>query len=263
MVAYWIAEGAQGKHLVRINSGRYRELTATFAFREPEDDYAPTNVVAVGGHTEEYRHEISQVTQNCPRTAVWQTLQDIYVAPVRPQIVVNADEAKWAADYLKQFNGKPVLLLAPFSNYATRSWPKIKFLRLCEKITQETDYAVVTVDQFAERAVGFPNLITSITLPRLAHLIRAVDIVVGNDSGVAHLAGTVGKPTFAIMGPTHPTTVFGHIPNVVPIQISLKKVPCVGCHFSHAKGYVAACDTMCVALDMLTVDEVYTKIFHG
>ena len=43
--------------------------------------------------------------------------------------------------------------------------------------------------------------------------MKRAALVVGNDSFPAHLAGTVGVPTLALMGPTLPT-VFAHTPDV-------------------------------------------------
>jgi heptosyltransferase-2 len=42
------------------------------------------------------------------------------------------------------------------------------------------------------------------TLGELAAVIRRCDLFVGNDSGVAHLAGSVGTPVVTVFGPTDP-----------------------------------------------------------
>jgi ADP-heptose:LPS heptosyltransferase len=87
--------------------------------------------------------------------------------------------------------------------------------------------------------------------------MSSVELVVGNDSGPAHLAGTLGTPTLALMGPTRAACVFGHIPEVTPLAVSLEPA-CAGCHFG--RPFRAACDQGCQALYALTPAAVLKEV---
>jgi ADP-heptose:LPS heptosyltransferase len=50
------------------------------------------------------------------------------------------------------------------------------------------------------------EMIRPTTAMELAYELLASDALIGNDSGVSHLAGLLGMPTVAIFGPTHPDT---------------------------------------------------------
>jgi ADP-heptose:LPS heptosyltransferase len=79
-------------------------------------------------------------------------------------------------------------------------------------------------------------------------------VVVGNDSFPAHLAGTVGVPTLALMGPTV-ASVFAHLPDVE--CLASNGVDCTGCHFR--KPFRAACDQGCMSLYRLFPDDVLDR----
>jgi ADP-heptose:LPS heptosyltransferase len=48
------------------------------------------------------------------------------------------------------------------------------------------------------------RLLTGLELRQLASILASADLVVGNDSGITHLATLVGAPTVAIFGPFDP-----------------------------------------------------------
>jgi ADP-heptose:LPS heptosyltransferase len=57
----------------------------------------------------------------------------------------------------------------------------------------------VTEGTVPESVVG-----QDLSLPCLAALFRSAGALVGNDSGLSHLAAAVGCPTVALFGPTDP-----------------------------------------------------------
>jgi rfaE bifunctional protein nucleotidyltransferase chain/domain len=78
---------------------------------------------------------------------------------------------------------------------------------------------------------------------------------VGNDSFPTHLAGAVGVPTLALMGPTRPT-VFAHAPAVECLASAT--IDCTGCHFGPT--FRAACDQGCQSLFRLYPDAVLRRV---
>jgi ADP-heptose:LPS heptosyltransferase len=47
-------------------------------------------------------------------------------------------------------------------------------------------------------------VLEEMTLPALGALLHDADLYIGNDSGVTHLAASMGSPAIAIFGPTDP-----------------------------------------------------------
>ena len=65
--------------------------------------------------------------------------------------------------------------------------------------------ADVEAAERVEQALGQPlSRVTEPSLGELARLLAGCRAYLGNDSGVSHLAGLVGAPTFALFGPTDP-----------------------------------------------------------
>jgi hypothetical protein len=94
-------------------------------------------------------------------------------------------------------------------------------------------------------------------LNQIAALMSLAKIVVGNDSGPAHLAGTIGVPTIVTCGPTRSDCVFGHIPEIIPLTNDEPPL-CAGCHFKPP--FRAACDQGCQALYALKPHTVLGRV---
>lgn len=83
-------------------------------------------------------------------------------------------------DQLERFPGRPVIVLGP---------------------AEEAAYRAELAETLAGREVSFafnPNL------PDLARLLAGAALYVGADSGVSHLAATLGAPTLVAFGPSDP-----------------------------------------------------------
>jgi ADP-heptose:LPS heptosyltransferase len=61
-------------------------------------------------------------------------------------------------------------------------------------------------DQLLERLPGSRPLPRDLTLTELARYLRSIRALIGNDSGITHLAAYSGCPTLALFGPTDPRT---------------------------------------------------------
>ncbi len=69
-------------------------------------------------------------------------------------------------------------------------------------------------------------LIDKLSLRQTAELMAAAGAVVGNDSGLSHVAAAVGAPTIMIFGPT-PHITLGHLPpNARVMRANLECEPC-------------------------------------
>jgi ADP-heptose:LPS heptosyltransferase len=124
---------------------------------------------------------------------------------------------------------------------------------------KDEGYHVKVVTEFPDRSFSFLHYISEETLPFVAAAMQRARLVIGNDSGPAHLAGTLQTRTLAIHGPTT-ARIYNHIPEVTSfIKISLG---CSGCHCLPSEdpsrlGWRASCDYGCGELFRTFPEEVF------
>ena len=127
---------------------------------------------------------------------------------------------------------RQTVVLAPgckTGEMAAKRWPH--FAELAERLQ---DVVVVgTADDLRHgdgRVVKFPahvrSFVDRLTLRQTAELIAGAGLLIGNDSGLSHVAAAVGTPCLLIFGPT-PHHVFGQLcPQVSIIRSGLNCEPC-------------------------------------
>jgi ADP-heptose:LPS heptosyltransferase len=74
---------------------------------------------------------------------------------------------------------------------------------------------------------GIPDLCGKTSLAVSAALVARAAAVVGNDSGLSHIAAASHVPLVAVFGPTRPTLTAPQGPRVVILRN--ESVPCLGC----------------------------------
>jgi ADP-heptose:LPS heptosyltransferase len=168
----------------------------------------------------------------------------------RPELSIAAEDQKWAAQRAGELGPKLVLLF-PQSLWKTREWPANYWVDLSWKLKQAGASVLVLIQNEDTRFQNTPLFQWNTPIPRLAALMQRAALVIGNDSFPAHLAGTVGTPTIALLGPTRPT-VFAHMSNVDCLASG--RIDCTGCHFQAP--FRAACDQGCMSLYRLFPDDV-------
>lgn len=115
----------------------------------------------------------------------------------------------------KVINGRPHIVVHPFSSWGFRSWPAPRFLDLITRILAELDHDVVVLggkhetkglDLFKERFAfsGRVSCLASDTFIESAVLIETAALLIGNDSGPLHLASVLGTPAVGVYGPSDP-----------------------------------------------------------
>ena len=135
--------------------------------------------------------------------------------PLRAEIYINdADRAE--ADRLLRTDGKaPLVALHPGSgDYShARRWPWQGFAEAAGELQQTNEVKLVMVGSKAEaglnrqlsEAVTAPmiDLTGGTTVKTLAACLERCALLIGNDSGVAHLASAAGTPSLTIFGPSN------------------------------------------------------------
>jgi heptosyltransferase-2 len=114
-------------------------------------------------------------------------------------------------------DGGTLVMLCPGStNSRAKRWPASSFAALADRFVEETGAEVALVGapdelgvsrSVADRMRHNPLMLTGGTdLAQAVALLSLADILVTNDTGPAHIASALGRPTLVIFGPTDPTT---------------------------------------------------------
>jgi len=173
-----------------------------------------------------------------------------------PPTFIVPDEAQESADALLRDAGlepgAALLAVHPGSGAYSlaRRWFPDRFAAIADELTARHGLRVVLLGGKDEReladAVGglmrYPavNLAGRTTLDVLGGVLKRCALLVGNDSGVAHLASAVGAPVVAVFGPFnhHTWRPLGRS-LVVRADPALPCMPCVNRGF--ARGYPEGC----------------------
>ena len=167
----------------------------------------------------------------------------------RPLFKIDSQDQVWAAKVAKEL-GSPLVLLFPQVVWKTREWPANYWVELAWNLKENGCAVHVMFVGDDARFKNTPSFQWNTPFRQIAALMRHAALVIGNDSFPVHLAGTVGVPTLALMGPTR-STVFSHMPEVERLSSSLD---CTGCHFQPP--FRAACDQGCMSLYRLFPGDV-------
>jgi heptosyltransferase-2 len=144
------------------------------------------------------------------------------VANTEPDCTLEISESRrsQAVEQLKSQGASArnlTIALCPGSiNSRAKRWPADRYARLADRLIEEQNAEVVLIgskdeiDVAAEvrQAMRYqPFDFTGKTeLAGAIGILGAVDLVISNDTGPAHLAAALGRPTMVIFGPTNPLT---------------------------------------------------------
>jgi lipopolysaccharide heptosyltransferase I len=126
---------------------------------------------------------------------------------------------------------RPYAVLLPGTNWETKRWPVEKFAMLVEPLKQrfglETVVAGGRDDVALGEQIGGVNLAGKTSIQELVALLQGAALVIGNDSGPAHIAAAMERPLVMLFGPTNPlrTGPYGRMESVLRIDI-----PCSPCY---------------------------------
>jgi ADP-heptose:LPS heptosyltransferase len=172
-----------------------------------------------------------------------------------------------AESYIEQFFTRegitcPVFAINPFSSRGSRfkRWDIERYGRLVRNITSEgLGKAIILwgpgekgeAKRLREIAGEGVYLACPTSVPQLLSLLRRVDMYIGGDTGMMHLAAFAGTPVLAIFGPTD------HVINgpYGPVnRIMRKDLPCSPCKNKDCQ------ERRC--LEEITVDEVFKAVIE-
>lgn len=157
-----------------------------------------------------------------------------------------------------RFDFDRYVVLAPFSAWVRRDWPAPNWTRLTHLLRQ-AGFEVVAIGTSSD-AKRFEEAFTQTTaMWAIDHspewvmdAMLGATCVIGNDSGMSHLAGLLGVPTLAIHA--HLTGDFLFLP--AEVTSITPKTTCAFCRWQPENGYNSACDAACSALSTVGPEDV-------
>ena len=133
------------------------------------------------------------------------------------------------------------VVISPVSNSELRDWGMANYARLVALLLDRADCRIILVGSGAqhrqlERIVeenGQDPRITNVAGASdwfgTTEIVRAADLVIANNSGVAHLAAACGTPTLAIYSGSHQPQEWG--PRGDSVRAIMALVPCSPCGY--------------------------------
>jgi heptosyltransferase II len=113
-------------------------------------------------------------------------------------------------------NHRLVALCPGSINSRAKRWPAERYAALADRLIDKLGAMVLLIGSAAEAEVSLevsrkmrnkPVMLTGQTdLAQLVPVLSLVDLLVTNDTGPAHIASALGRPTLVIFGPTNPLT---------------------------------------------------------
>ena len=108
-----------------------------------------------------------------------------------------------AATLLRFGIERPYAAFCPGAEYGpAKRWPY--FRELADRISIQKVLLGSPNDEEAARGIGGKNLVGKTTLDEAIDLIAGAEYVVGNDSGLMHVAAALGRPQLALFGSSSP-----------------------------------------------------------
>lgn len=175
--------------------------------------------------------------------------QTVSGAAPRVELPVSAARRAAAKNILAEIgvdaSRKTVALGVGSTNSAAKRWRAENYAELNDKFQTEIGANVVLVGADDERDVSQivfdkslkkPFVLTGKTsLAEAVAVLSAVDLLVSNDMGLAHIAPAIGTKTLVIFGPTNEKTTRPFSENARTIRRDVECSPCMlrGCPIDH------------------------------
>jgi heptosyltransferase-2 len=149
-------------------------------------------------------------------------------------LALRSPDVEAARALIPTDDGRPLVVLAPGSVWATKRWPG--YPALAAALANRA--RVVIAGSGADRPLAQeirahrPDAVDAtgqLSILATAALIRDADALVANDSLAIHLASAVNTPTVAVFGPTVPRFGFGPLADG-SVVAEVTSLPCRPCH---------------------------------
>ena len=167
----------------------------------------------------------------------------------RPEIFISETDQTSTQLLLAQVRGDepdhPLIAFGPGGgNYSlSRRWPAVNYARLGDRLIEQTGAKIVLLGTKSEQGLGeqirqmavqpqnFVNLAGETNVKESVAFLKGCQLFVGNDGGLAQLAGFAEIPAVVIFGPTNATAwaPFGTESGRVELVQARQNLPCRPC----------------------------------
>lgn len=191
-----------------------------------------------------WRQLVQALTERKPGQSLPLTAYD-----PRPEIYLEAAAIARAATLLTELRGsepdRPLVAIGAGGGGYTiaRRWSAVNYARVAQALIQQKGAKIVLlgtpsevelneqIKRLAGSEAGLVNLAGCTNEKEVAALLAGCDLFVGNDGGLAQLAGIAGIPAVVIFGPTNATAwqPFGVEEGQVKIVQAAMDLPCRPC----------------------------------
>lgn len=164
----------------------------------------------------------------------------------------------------KMFNDeKAIITICPFSRIPQKEWPIERFLELALMLVNNHDVKIIWLGSWSSKISmvvkmtdNNPNIINLIGKTSLKDAITILNkshVIVSNDTGLAHIASALNRPTIGLYGPSDPklTGLYGE--NSIMIY---KKLPCSPCRKTRPRCKRNYC------MEAIKIEEVYNAVVN-
>lgn len=181
----------------------------------------------------------------------------------QPLVRLSEQDSSNASGKLRQAGimpGDSYLIISPRAVAPSRRWGTDNYGALANQLIEKNGSKVVLIGGSADREAGdsvarfapdnIVNLCGETTLMEAAAVISMAKLFIGNDSGLAHLAGSVGCPVVVLSGADN---MIETSPATTRKTVIVKELPCIGCVKNNCP--LSGEDFM-LCMKQVTVDEV-------
>jgi lipopolysaccharide heptosyltransferase I len=134
---------------------------------------------------------------------------------LKPDALISAEVRKILTS--NNANADNYAVFAPAATVEAKCWPIENFASLSDKLHKKYQCSIVAVGVKSEKEIvhrlqtltGAPviNLVGKTDIKKLIAILAGAKVVVGNDTGPAHIAAALGVPMAIIFGLTNPSRV--------------------------------------------------------
>jgi ADP-heptose:LPS heptosyltransferase len=145
------------------------------------------------------------------------------------------------------------IIVAPFSNSPIRDWPSAHVTELIGLLLEAPGTSRIRVVGAPNQRLGACEIVRfhpadrvtnecgRMAWPTVLDALRSAACVIGNNSGIAHVAGALGTPTVCVFGGSHQRMEWR--PRGNHVVVLSRAIGCSPCHLDHGQlsPYSKAC----------------------